>query len=255
MVIGCSKRSEQDKDVSFHRIPAIIRHMDKCDFELSKKRREGFFAAISREDVDFNAQHYRICSRHFKFGEPMRNLYDTTNPDWLPTQNLGHTKKRKGSQADISRYKRAKTRAEESASREQENLLLYQQAEVVTMKEIELIVVEEIEQLFDEIVEELAKFKRSSSCGHCRKLVNEHVALNIKEIVREEIELEIIKLSEGKCKCSNQIKVLNEELESVVQLLIICQQSSNCSYHHSVRSHLKMMQVICFTQAYLISRY
>ena len=46
VVIGCSKRSERDKDVSFHRIPAIIRHTDKRDFELSKKRREGFFIII-----------------------------------------------------------------------------------------------------------------------------------------------------------------------------------------------------------------
>ena len=65
VVIGCSKRSERDKDVSFYRIPAIIKHTDKRNYELSKKRREGFFAAISREDVDFiNVQHYRICSRH-----------------------------------------------------------------------------------------------------------------------------------------------------------------------------------------------
>ena len=199
VVIGCTKRSERNKDVSFHRIPAIIRHTDKRDFELSKKRREGFFAAISREDVDFNAQHYRICSRHFKFGEPTKNLYDTTNPNWLPTQNLGHSKKAKRQPTDICRYERAKRRAEESASREQEYLLLYQQAEVVTMKEIELIVVEDIEQLFDEIVEELA-LREAALVAVVEKFVNEHVALNIKEIVREEIELEIIKLSEGKCK-------------------------------------------------------
>ena len=42
VVIGCSKRSDRDKDVSFHRIPAVIRHTDQHDFELSKKRREGF---------------------------------------------------------------------------------------------------------------------------------------------------------------------------------------------------------------------
>ena len=42
VVIGCSKRSDRDKDVSFHRIPAVIRHTDKRDFELSKKRKEGF---------------------------------------------------------------------------------------------------------------------------------------------------------------------------------------------------------------------
>ena len=80
------------------------------------------------------------------------------------------------------------------------------------MKEIESIVVEEIEQLFDEVVEELA-LREAALVAVVEKFVNEHVALNIKEIVREEIELEIIKLSEGKCKCSNQIKVLNEELE------------------------------------------
>ena len=42
VAIGCSKHSDRDKDVSFHRIPAIIRHTDKSEFELSKKRREGF---------------------------------------------------------------------------------------------------------------------------------------------------------------------------------------------------------------------
>ena len=40
--IGCLKCSHQDKDASFHRIPAVIRHTDKRDFELTKKRREGF---------------------------------------------------------------------------------------------------------------------------------------------------------------------------------------------------------------------
>ena len=67
------------------------------------------------------------------------------------------------------------------------------------MKEIELIVVEDIEQLFDEIVEELA-LREAALVAVVEKFVNEHVALNIKEMVREEIELEIIKLSEGKCK-------------------------------------------------------
>ena len=46
--------------MSFYRIPAVIRHSDKRDLELSKKRREGFSAAISRADIDFNVQHYRI---------------------------------------------------------------------------------------------------------------------------------------------------------------------------------------------------
>ena len=68
------------------------------------------------------------------------------------------------------------------------------------MKEIESIVVEEIEQLFDEIIEELA-LREATFVAIIEKFVNEHVELSL--------------------------------------LLIICQQSSNCSYHHSVRSHLK----------------
>ena len=173
---------------------------------LSYQRREGFFAAISRTDIDFNAQHYRICSRHFNSGEPTKNLYDCTNPDWLPTLNLGHTKKPKN-QADFSRYDRAKRRAEEFAMKEQESLLLSQQAEVVTMKEIGLVVVEEVEQIFDEFVEEEA-----AMVTVVEKFVEEHLEFSVKEIVGEEIDLEITRLSEGKCKCSTQIKVLNEEL-------------------------------------------
>ena len=59
--------------------------------------------------------------------------------------------------------------------------MLYQQAEVVTMKEIESIVVEEIEQLFDEIFEELA-LREAALVAVVEKFVNEHVALNIKEM-------------------------------------------------------------------------
>ena len=48
VVIGCSKRSGRDKDVSYYRIPVVIRHQSEREYELSKKRRDGFLAAISR---------------------------------------------------------------------------------------------------------------------------------------------------------------------------------------------------------------
>ena len=84
-VVGCSKRSERDKDVSFHRIPAVNCLHGKEDFELRKKRRDGYLAAISREDIDTSALHkYRICARHFVSGE-VADLYDTTSSSWLPT--------------------------------------------------------------------------------------------------------------------------------------------------------------------------
>jgi len=91
-VIGCSKRSERDKDVSFHRLPAVHDREGKEDFELRKKQRDGYLAAISREDIDVNELHrYRICSLHFVSEWPA-DLYDTTNPNWLPTMNLDHEK-------------------------------------------------------------------------------------------------------------------------------------------------------------------
>ena len=79
---------------------------------------------------------------------------------------------------------------------EQENLFLFQQAEVVTMKEIGSVIVEEIEKIVEEVISrEVAVVA-----------VAEQIELNVKEIVREEIEVEICRLAEGKCKCSNQIK-------------------------------------------------
>ena len=47
IVVGCSKRSGRDKDVSFYRIPKIIRNRGEETKKLSEKRRNGFVAAIS----------------------------------------------------------------------------------------------------------------------------------------------------------------------------------------------------------------
>ena len=90
-VVCCSKRSDGNKDVLFHRIPTVRRYYGKCELELSIKRRDGYLAAISRENIAryLNAlEKYRICSRHF-VDEPA-DLWDKHNVDWLPTCNLGH---------------------------------------------------------------------------------------------------------------------------------------------------------------------
>ena len=63
VVIGCSKRSGCDKDVSFYRIPKIVTHRGKQEYELTKKRRAGFLAAISRDLRDTRVlESDRICS-------------------------------------------------------------------------------------------------------------------------------------------------------------------------------------------------
>ena len=94
VVIGCSKRSGCDKDVSFYRIPKVVAHRGKQEYELTKKRRAGFLAAIPRGGLQGTRvlEKDRICSRHFVSGKPAY-VYDETNPDWLPTLHLGHTKK------------------------------------------------------------------------------------------------------------------------------------------------------------------
>lgn len=109
IVVGCSKRSGRDKDVSFYRIPVIRRGRSQRELELSKARRDGFLAAISRKDLTESIlENERICSRHFTSGKPA-DLFDELNPDWLPTQNLGHSK-RKQSVLSEDRYQRKKAR-------------------------------------------------------------------------------------------------------------------------------------------------
>ena len=70
-VIRCSKRSGRDKGIIFYRIPATIKGRSKQELELSKKRRNGFLSALSREELsDKIITNDRICSTHFISGKP-----------------------------------------------------------------------------------------------------------------------------------------------------------------------------------------
>ena len=94
VVIGCSKRSDRDKGISFYRIPTVVTSRSTKELELSQRRRRGFLSAISRADLsDKQACSSRICSRHFISGKPAY-LFDDTHPDWLPTLHLGHNKRK-----------------------------------------------------------------------------------------------------------------------------------------------------------------
>lgn len=108
IVVGCSKRSDRDKDVSFFRIPSVRYGRSSEELELSKKRREGFLAAISRADLtESKLENGRICSRHFVSGKPADH-FDHLNPDWLPTLNLGHSKVKISSTSE-DRYQRKRS--------------------------------------------------------------------------------------------------------------------------------------------------
>ena len=63
VVIGCSKRSGHG--VSFYRIPKIISHRGQRDYELSKKRINGFLAALLMDDLTEKVlENDRICLQH-----------------------------------------------------------------------------------------------------------------------------------------------------------------------------------------------
>ena len=111
IVVGCSSRSGRDKDVSFFRIPVVRRGRSDRELQLSKARRDGYLAAISREDMtESKLKNERICSKHFVSGRPP-DLFNELNPDWLPTQNLGHSKTRTITASREDRYRRTRAKA------------------------------------------------------------------------------------------------------------------------------------------------
>ena len=78
VVVGCSKHSVRDNNISLHKIPVVN----------DKKAR--ILAAISSKDIDVNELcKYRICSRHSFSGQPAA-FYDQSNPDWLLSLNFGY---------------------------------------------------------------------------------------------------------------------------------------------------------------------
>ena len=152
VVIGCLKCSERDKEVSFHRLPAVHDREGKEDFELRKKRRDGYLAAISREDIDVNElQKYRICLLQFVSGKPA-DLYDTTNPSWLPTLSLGHEKSSSGKSNSSIRVERWE-RAQERGQRREYIQEMCEMIPDIVSSEIDFIVKEEIKLIATEQIE------------------------------------------------------------------------------------------------------
>ena len=94
MVLGCSVRSGRDKNVSFFRVPAVVKDRGEQEEELSHERRMMWISAISREKLTEKILcNDRVCSKHFVSGRPSP-LWDKHNVDWVPTLNLGHSKRR-----------------------------------------------------------------------------------------------------------------------------------------------------------------
>ncbi|KAK3881073.1 hypothetical protein Pcinc_014469 [Petrolisthes cinctipes] len=75
---------------SFYRIPKVCKNQGVAHEKLLTERRNLWFSRISRM-ITSNPEHWRVCGNHFVSGAPSK-LYDKANPDWAPTQQLGHTK-------------------------------------------------------------------------------------------------------------------------------------------------------------------
>ena len=65
-VFNCGKRSERDKNISLHKIPAIISHQGDKSHDLSKIRRERWLANIRRDAIQKgDVKQAFVCSLHF----------------------------------------------------------------------------------------------------------------------------------------------------------------------------------------------
>ena len=108
-IVGCANRAGRDKDKNFYRLPAIVKNQGAQTEQLSERRLRNWLAVIRRKDLKAESYPYiRVCSDHFTSGKRAK-LYDTTNPDWVPTLNLGHCEAKTGD--SLSRHDRAVGRA------------------------------------------------------------------------------------------------------------------------------------------------
>ena len=184
VVIGCSACSERDKWLTFHRFPMLTKRFGEKDFELRKKRLDGYLAAISREDIDpksIEEHDYRICSRHFVLGKPAK-LYETNSPNWLSTLHLGHTKQSAQTSVTVERYERFTER--------------YRRKELLEDLMKEALVV--VTQLVDEVVSDESKL-----------LATEEL-----KIGKEYIKAGVSKENQAECDCASKVESLQKGLVS-----------------------------------------
>ena len=207
VVVGCSKRSDRDKDVSFHRIPTVRRHYGERELELSIRRREGYLAAISRENIDINdLEKYRICSRHF-VENPCVDLWDEHNIDWLPTLNLGHSKRKQLSDSSLARYERAKRRRDDQRHAEEMDILFQQQMESVLLNEVEDVIKEETRDISTELF-----MLEAATENVMKQVLVETITCMEKEVAQEEWEMAVVDYAESKCNFTGKIMDLQKEL-------------------------------------------
>ena len=111
-VYGCSNRSDKGSGKSFFKVPSIIKHHGNESLVLSTERRNKWFASINRKELNVSvSRDHKVCEDHF-IGKSPAKLFDKTNPDWIPTVNMGY--QNKVSTNIMARYNRSKDRGKDA---------------------------------------------------------------------------------------------------------------------------------------------
>ena len=188
-VIGCMKQSKRaalkghasNSKVSFYRFPAVTDYYGEKDFELRKKHLAGYLVAVSRDDINpssIKEHDYRVCSHHFVSGQPA-DLYNVSNPDWLPAKNIGHKKQAKGDQVSTQNVKRHERAAERGRKRKVFEEMVNELPGIVS-EPVDEIVSEEAELITSEEVQigmqyfKVGTHRESSECQRgCASKIND----------------------------------------------------------------------------------
>ena len=123
MIVGCGNDSAKRKDISFFRVPKVIKHQGEQTEKLSEERRRLWITAISRADITEKIlEHDRVCGEHFVSGVAAKP-WDRYNRDWVPSLNIGHSKlvnDNEKFERTRNRHERVRKRRKREAQRELE---------------------------------------------------------------------------------------------------------------------------------------
>ena len=121
LIDGCSRKTGRGKGVRLYRVPAIITNQGPEVEELSIERRRLWISAKSRADLtDKILNSDKVCDQHFHSGTAAP-LWDRYNVDWVPTLNLGMTKRRRKVKPNRERLERRGQRKGENVKRNNRN--------------------------------------------------------------------------------------------------------------------------------------
>ena len=68
-VYGCYNRSDREKDLSFFRLPAIVKNQGSEHENLCADRRRLWLASLKQDFTGKNLANVRVCSEHFLSGK------------------------------------------------------------------------------------------------------------------------------------------------------------------------------------------